>query len=145
MTLNSSISYLQNNLKLAMDVFKILIVGAGGFLGSVSRLLMVRFIDQKVGVVFPYGTLTVNLVGSFLLGVIFALSQRSSDSDTTEHWRLFLATGFCGGFTTFSAFALENLLLMNNKMVGTFALYTGLSLLAGVLAVAFGAWCTRFL
>ncbi|HEX6224533.1 MAG TPA: fluoride efflux transporter CrcB [Chryseolinea sp.] len=126
-----------------MTVYKILIVGLGGFLGSVARYITAKAVDDKLGPVFPYGTLAVNLVGSFLLGVIYALAIRKAG--LTENGRLFLGVGFCGGFTTFSAFALENFNLLQEKLIGTSLLYMGLSLLGGILALAGGIWAARFI
>ncbi|MBA4057048.1 MAG: fluoride efflux transporter CrcB [Marivirga sp.] len=126
-----------------MDVYKVLAVGFGGFLGSVARYVTVKSIDEKLNAVFPYGTLTVNVIGSFLLGLIYTWITRKPGM--TDTWRLFLGAGFCGGFTTFSAFALENFNLIQQKLVGTSLAYVSVSLLAGLLALAVGVWIGRFL
>ncbi|MFZ6010687.1 MAG: fluoride efflux transporter CrcB [Bacteroidota bacterium] len=118
-------------------MIKLLIVGAGGFLGSIARYLMARSIDARLQIFFPYGTLTVNILGSFILGVVWAFTVRRADS---ENIRLFLGTGICGGFTTFSAFTMENVNFMQQKMIGTSLLYISLSLVAGIFAVAAGMW-----
>ncbi|HYG18556.1 MAG TPA: fluoride efflux transporter CrcB [Ohtaekwangia sp.] len=125
-----------------MTVYKVLIVGLGGFFGSATRYATTRFIDDRLNTFFPFGTFTVNLAGSFVLGLVFALATRKPE--VTEHWRLFLGAGFCGGFTTFSAFTFENLNLLQQKMIPTAAVYIALSLFAGIAAVAFGAWVSRF-
>ena len=126
-----------------MNLFKILIIAVGGSIGSVARYLTVKGVDQKMNAVFPYGTLTVNLIGSFLIGLFYMLALRKIGM--TENWRLFLGAGFCGGFTTFSAFAWENFSLFQQKMLGTAFLYTSVSLVAGFSALALGAWIARFI
>lgn len=126
-----------------MNLYKLLLVGLGGFIGSISRFATVRFVDIRLNAVFPYGTLSVNLIGSFVLGAVYALTLRHTNS--AEGWRLFLGAGFCGGFTTFSAFALENFNLLEQKMIGTSVLYMAVSLVAGLLAMAAGVWIARFL
>ena len=126
-----------------MDVYKVLAVGFGGFLGSIARYITVKSVDEKLNAVFPYGTLSVNIIGSFLLGLIYVLASRKTGM--TEQWRLFLGAGFCGGFTTFSAFALENFNLIEQKLGGISLAYVSVSLLAGLLALAAGVWLGRFL
>lgn len=126
-----------------MDFYKVLVVGLGGFLGSIARYVTVKSVDEKLNTVFPYGTLTVNIAGSFVLGVIYALAIRKTGM--TENWRLFMGAGFCGGFTTFSAFALENFNLIQQKMVGTSVAYLSISVVSGLLALAAGVWLVRFL
>lgn len=125
-----------------MNAYKILIIGLGGFLGSVMRYITVRWVDGKLNTLFPYGTLTVNIIGSFLLGVIYMTALRKAG--LSENGRLFLGVGFCGGFTTFSAFALENFNLMQEKLMGATLLYISLSVVAGILALAAGVWVGRF-
>jgi fluoride exporter len=127
---------------LTMNAYKLLIIGLGGFLGSVARYVTAKIVDGKLSSAFPYGTLTVNMVGSFLLGIIYMLALRKAG--LTENGRLFLGVGFCGGFTTFSAFALENFNLIQEKFIGTSLLYISLSVVAGILALAAGAWVGRF-
>ena len=125
-----------------MNAYKIIIIGLGGFLGSVMRYITVRLVDGKMNTLFPYGTLTVNIIGSFLLGVIYMAALRKAG--LSENGKLFLGVGFCGGFTTFSAFALENFNLMQEKFLGTSLLYISLSVVAGILALASGIWVGRF-
>ena len=126
-----------------MDIYKILAVGLGGFLGSVSRYITVKSVDEKLNAVFPYGTLAVNIIGSLLLGIIYTLALKKAG--VTENWKLFLGAGFCGGFTTFSAFAWENFSLFQQKFIGTSLLYMSASLVLGILALAVGVWIGRFL
>ena len=126
-----------------MNIYKLLLIGLGGFIGSISRYLTARLVDEKLNSVFPYGTLAVNVIGSFLLGLIYMLALRKVG--LTENGRLFLGVGFCGGFTTFSAFALENFNLLQQKFLGTSLLYVAISVVAGLLALAAGIWISRFL
>lgn len=125
-----------------MDGIKLLIIAFGGAIGSIARYLTVKFVDEKLNSFFPFGTITVNVVGSFLLGLIYMLAMRKAGLG--ENGRLFLGVGFCGGFTTFSAFALENFNLIQQKMTGTSALYISFSIVAAILALAAGVWISRF-
>jgi fluoride exporter len=126
-----------------MTFTNIFLVGVGGFLGSIVRYLSSVSIDQKLNSTFPYGTFTVNLVGAFVLGLVYGwASQNTNDASNTK---LFLITGFCGGFTTFSAFAFENFNLLNNRMTPTALLYSLSTLLLGVLLVWIGIWITKIL
>ena len=126
-----------------MTLYKILAVGLGGFLGTVARYAAVKSVDEKINGIFPYGTFAVNILGSLLLGIIYTAALRKAG--ITEHWRLFLGVGFCGGFTTFSAFAWENFSLIEQKFMGTSAVYALASLGVGLLALMAGVWIGRFL
>lgn len=126
-----------------MDIYKILAIGLGGFLGSIARYMTVKSVDEKLNAVFPYGTLAVNVIGSFLLGILYTLVLRKAG--ITENWRLFLGAGFCGGFTTFSAFAWENFNLIQQRFIGTSIAYMSVSLAAGLFALVVGVWIGRFL
>jgi fluoride exporter len=117
-----------------MTLFNVLLVGAGGCIGSIARYLTVLSVDRRINGVFPCGTFAVNVVGSFILGLLLAWTTLKSDSHSFQ-WRLFLGTGFCGGFTTFSAFAVENVSLLEKNFPGTALLYISTSLIAGLLAV----------
>jgi fluoride exporter len=125
-----------------MNGYKLLLIGLGGAFGSIARHLMAKAIHEKFNSVFPFGTLMVNIIGSFLLGLIYMLAVRKIG--LTENARLLLGVGFCGGFTTFSAFALENFHMMQQKFVGTSALYIFISVAAGILALGAGIWVSRF-
>lgn len=117
----------------------VLLVGAGGALGSMARygvhLLLSRIFSNPL----PAGTLTVNLLGSFLIGLLFGLSQKAS-VPLSAGAMLFLATGFCGGFTTFSSFALENLQLVDKNFSALSLLYSGLTIFCGLLLCKVGIW-----
>ncbi len=119
----------------------LLLVGTGGFLGSISRFLASRFIQEHLPVAFPFGTFSVNITGCFLIGLIYGFSERSSL--LTSEWKMFLAVGFCGGFTTFSTFANENLALLRDGDFFHFLLYTGLSVFLGIMATFLGVLITR--
>lgn len=112
-----------------------LLIGAGGFIGSVSRYLLSKFLQNKFLSSFPFGTLGVNIIGCFLIGVVLSLSERTSMS--TE-WRLFLATGICGGFTTFSAFSNETFGLLRDGQLLYASVYITASVFLGVLATFIG-------
>ena len=115
----------------------ILLVGIGGMLGSVLRYLAALLIKQGS---FPLATLSVNIMGSLLIGAIMGWSVKQPDA---EYWRLLLATGICGGFTTFSAFAWENLQMLQQQRYGYFCIYTGGTLILSLTAVAIGYWLTK--
>jgi crcB protein len=119
----------------------LLIIGAGGFLGSVSRYLLSRYVQQAVLSPFPYGTFLVNIAGCFLIGLFYGLSERSGLM--SDDLRLFLTVGFCGGFTTFSTFANENLSFLRDGAFLYFAAYTSLSVFLGLAAVYFGNLVTK--
>src|SRR5687768_13096250 len=120
-----------------MNSYSILYVGLGGALGSIARFITVKSIDERIASSFPLGTFTVNITGSFILGLLFALTMKRPE--LSENWRLFMGTGVCGGFTTFSAFALENFNLFPHKS-GMAVVYITASLVLGILAVAGGYW-----
>ena len=111
------------------------LIGTGGFIGSVLRYLTSQAIQGKLLSTFPFGTLGVNIIGCFIIGVVFELSEKVNLS---SEWRLFLATGICGGFTTFSAFSTETLsLLRDGQMLPAF-LYISASILLGLAATFSG-------
>jgi fluoride exporter len=120
----------------------ILLISIGGGTGSVMRYLCQKWVYQLYPFTFPWGTFLVNIVGCFLIG-IFAFSGKSSF--LTADWRLFLTTGLCGGFTTFSAFAFENMNLLKNGSIAYSLLYTLGSVVLGILAVFAGAALIKFL
>jgi fluoride exporter len=119
----------------------ILMVGTGSFAGGVARFLLSRFVQTQSASSFPYGTLSVNLIGCLLIGIFFGLSERWPWMNS--EWRIFLTVGLCGGFTTFSAFAHENLILLKDGNYLFFLLYTGLSIAAGLAAVVLGNIITK--
>ena len=124
-------------------ITKILIIGFGGFIGSVARFFVSRLNLYWDFLAIPFGTLLVNIIGSFIIGFLTGISEKS-DILTTEV-RLFLMVGICGSFTTFSSFANENLMLMHNGQLLSLLLYTSLSIILGFLSVYFGYVTTNLL
>ncbi len=112
-----------------------MIVGAGGFIGAVCRYL-IGLIPLKESCVFPIKTLIINITGSFIIGMIVAFAMKTDWIDPKVV--LFLKVGLCGGFTTFSSFALETGDLMEDGRVKIAVLYVVLSVAASVAAVLAG-------
>lgn len=110
-----------------------LLIGFGGALGSMLRYGTGLLIGAKA---FPLATFLINITGSFIIGMVMAYSLKSEAF--ANNWKLFLATGICGGFTTFSAFSLENLQIFQNGKFGMFAIYIAASVLVGIAAVWIG-------
>ena len=112
-----------------------LLVFLGGGLGSGLRYIITITINQY-SKVLPFGTFAVNMLGCLLIGMILGYAQKENTLSSNQ--TLLLATGFCGGFTTFSAFANENLELIKNGEIFNLSLYTIGSVLIGILAVFTG-------
>jgi CrcB protein len=108
-----------------------LMIGTGGFIGSVCRYFLSQPLQGKLINGFPTGTLVVNIIGCFVIGIVFGLFEKGS---INNDWRLFLATGICGGFTTFSAFSIETVALLRGGHTGYAFLYIGSSVILGLLA-----------
>jgi len=119
----------------------ILLVGLGGGLGSMARYGCQRWFAANYAHAIPWGTFAVNVTGCFLIGIFWGLSFRSFDSN--ESWKLFLMTGLCGGYTTFSAFTLEGIGLVKEQKLGLFFLYMAASVLVGLLATYIGMRISR--
>lgn len=119
----------------------ILLVGLGGGAGSILRYLCQRWFAEVYSHSFPWGTFAVNITGCFLIGVFWGLTFKTFDSN--EHWKLFLMTGICGGFTTFSAFTLEGIGLIREQKLGLFFLYVAGSVVAGLVLTIVGMKLTR--
>lgn len=115
-------------------------VGIGGMVGAAARFGVSQFAADRWGAGLPYGTLLVNLTGSFAIGVILTvLLDRVAD----PVWRLLLVTGFLGGYTTFSSYSFELVTLIGGGRLGWAAGYLIASNLLGVAACAVGAVCGR--
>lgn len=121
---------------------RLLLISLGGAVGTALRYLVALSTPRLLGTSFPYGTLTVNVVGSFLLGAIMHVGLTTSLMTPTI--RLVLATGVMGGFTTYSTFNYETLEYMREGALGLAALNLAatllLCLLAGTLGLALGRW-----
>lgn len=119
----------------------ILLVGLGGGIGSIFRYLMSVMTSRYFAHSFPFATFVVNITGCLLIGLLMGMMGRQSIADTD--FKLLLVTGFCGGYTTFSAFSLENIQLIQSGHVSTALWYIGLSVILGVLAVGLGLYLTK--
>jgi CrcB protein len=119
----------------------ILLVGLGGSAGSILRYLCQRWFAEVYSHSFPWGTFAVNITGCFLIGVFWGLTFKTFDSN--EHWKLFLMTGICGGFTTFSAFTLEVIGLIREQKIGLFFIYIAGSVVVGLALTLLGMKLTR--
>lgn len=113
----------------------ILLIGSGSFIGGILRYLLSFFITSKSNSSFPFGTFAVNIIGCLLIGLVFAISEKI---DLAQEWRLFLATGILGGFTTFSAFSNESLTLLRDGQFLIAGLYISLSVFVGIAATFIG-------
>ena len=123
--------------------FKILLlIGAGSFLGGISRYLLSQFIQNKSLIAFPFGTLSVNLVGCLLIGIVFGLAEKGNLS---PEMRLFFATGLLGGFTTYSAFSNDTVALIISAQYNYAMMYVLSSVLIGFVATFFGVMLTRLI
>ena len=124
-----------------MELIKtILAVGAGSFLGGAGRYL-ISLAMKGVSKGFPWATLTVNLVGCFLIGLLWGVFSKNGTEDC--NWALFLTVGFCGGFTTFSTFSKEALLMLQGGNIWGFAGYVAVSVIAGIALVALAYFLVR--
>jgi CrcB protein len=113
-------------------------VAAGGALGSMARFWLTGAVAALTGPRFPYGTLLINILGSFVIGVVAGLTLTPERMGMHPDLRIFLMVGICGGFTTFSAFSLQTLELLQAGAVVPALLYVVASVLLCVLFVWFG-------
>ena len=119
----------------------IVLVALGGGIGSVARYLCQKWAYSIYPHHFPWGTLVVNVIGSLVIGLLWGISFKSFESN--ESWKLFLMVGLCGGFTTFSAYSLEGLALIEQQRYTTFFLYFTGSVVLGLAATFLGALVTK--
>lgn len=121
---------------------QLLFVFVGGGFGSVLRYVVGKYLNNpEAGI--PYGTFVANVLGSLLIGVILGMAAKNNA--LSENHTLLLATGFCGGFTTFSAFAYENHVFLKSGDFVSFAVYTIASFVLGFLAVFAGMYLVKFI
>lgn len=109
----------------------IFFIGAGSFLGGISRYVLSQLLDEQLQSFFPYGTLVVNVLGCLGIGIVFAFFEKGFLS---QDWKLILATGVLGGFTTFSAFSQQTFFLLKEGRITMAFTYIMLSVLLGVFA-----------
>lgn len=119
---------------------QILLVFIGGGFGSVLRFIMGKFLNNPQDGI-PYGTFAANIIGSLLIGIILGIAAKNDTLSSNQ--TVLLATGFCGGFTTFSTFAYENHIFLKSGDFTSFAIYTIASFIIGFLAVFFGMYLVK--
>tara|TARA_R110002073_G_scaffold145532_3_gene297672 strand:- start:2815 stop:3183 length:369 start_codon:yes stop_codon:yes gene_type:complete len=119
---------------------QLLLVFVGGGFGSVLRYLLGKYLNNPESGI-PYGTFAANILGSLLIGIILGLAAKNEA--LSQNQTLLLATGFCGGFTTFSTFAYENHVFLKNGDFMTFAFYTIASFVVAFLAVFAGMYLVK--
>ncbi len=120
-------------------IWTVLQVGMGGAFGAMLRFLVGHYAIRTMGSGFPVAVLGVNILGSFLMGVIVVVLGRKG----LMHLAPLLMTGILGGFTTFSAFSLETVTLYERGLYGQAAVYVGLSVGLSILALVLGLWAAR--
>lgn len=114
----------------------LLLIGMGSFTGGVLRYLISRYVQNFLTPSFPLGTLLVNVLGCFAIGLFYGLFERGNLMN--PNLRMFLTVGFCGGFTTFSTFMNENFQLIKDDNFFYLSLYVGLSLFVGFIMLYLG-------
>ncbi len=117
-----------------------LLVMAGGAIGAAMRHGLSRWTLHQFGPGLPWGTLAANIAGGLAMGVLAGLFARFGGS---EGWRLFLGVGILGGFTTFSAFSLDTVVMIERGQIGIAALYALVSVIGSVGALFLGLWLVR--
>ena len=119
----------------------LLMVGLGSFCGGALRYYLSTLMKSVSTSGFPWGTLLVNLVGCLLIGVVFGLFGKMGSQSSS--WCLMLTAGFCGGFTTFSAFANESLQMLQSGNTLNLILYALSSIIVGIALVVLGYWLVK--
>ena len=119
----------------------LLFIGIGGFIGSILRFVVQQAVDRTIQGTLPWGIFTVNIAGSLLIGIIMGVALHKNL--LSDELRLFLATGFCGGFTTFSAFSFDSFKLVENGEYMHTLMYSGGSVICGIIATMAGIFLVR--
>lgn len=122
-------------------MYKLLIIGTGGFIGAILRYQVSGWVHKWLGANFPYGTLTVNVIGSFLLGFFLVISD--SKFILPDMYKQLIAIGILGAFTTFSTFSYETYALIQVNMIKQALLNMGLNIIIGLVAVWLGIIAAR--
>lgn len=120
---------------------QLLLVASGGAIGSIARYLCQKWFAGHYPSAFPWGTFAVNITGCLLIGIFWGITFRSTQN--MMDWKLFLMTGLCGGFTTFSAFTLEGMGLLREQRLGLFFSYITASVILGLAATWAGMKISR--
>lgn len=118
-------------------------IGLGGAIGSVLRYIVSLLTSRSAESSFPWSTFMVNIIGCFLMGILFSISEKYAWF--SNDMRLFFITGFCGGLTTFSAFALENWKYVQQGQMFLFLWYSLVSVVSTLLAVWIGVWIFKMI
>lgn len=119
----------------------IVYVAIGSGIGGVGRFLLQQFVQKRAESTFPYGTLAVNLLGCFIIGIVIGLADKGNI--LSPRGRIFLSVGICGGFTTFSSFISENRnMLAGGELLNTF-IYIAVSIIAGLIATILGIFLIK--
>lgn len=124
-----------------MPIKLLLLAGLGGFVGTVLRMSIALAFHARQEIRFPWATFTVNIAGCFLIGVLIGIALGKGEPHGAAigtPWKVFFATGVCGGFTTFSAFSAESLYLIQNEATGLAITYMAASVLLGLVATWLG-------
>lgn len=119
----------------------ILYIAVGGAIGSVLRYLTSVLVNKYWNNHFPLATFITNVLGCFLIGLLLGILQKNNLADSNLKW--FLITGFCGGYTTFSAFGIENITLLQSNNSGLAFVYIALSVILGLFAVWLGLFVSK--
>ena len=119
----------------------LMMIALGGALGAVSRFLLGNAVSKAIGSALPYGTFVINVIGCFAMGLLMTLIVDREMLPAA--WRLFLCVGFLGGFTPFSSFGYEALMMLTEGRLLVVLAYVGGSVALGLVAAGLGVLCAR--